>query len=180
MIAQCRYCLELIDGGPAPPVSAEVVAALKALKVGLASPHQAKAPAASPDQAGRAGRKRRHGLRFGRVRGPAAAQRSAALPPEFVAWLSRELTSEDVGGLLEFQQLGQKMFHHLEEAHPDKAGSPRYQTTVLCNFLYSLHFSGTGDFSRWQKLFQEQAISEIGKPIIQPVADAHTETTQNL
>jgi len=175
MIAQCRYCGELIDGGPAPPVSAEVVAALKA---GLASPHQAEAPAASPDQAGRAGRKRRHGLRFARLRRPVLAQRSAALPAELLQCVSGDLTSEDLRGLLEWQQLGQKMFHHLGQAHSEKAGAPLYWVTVICNFLLSLHFSGTGDFSRWQTYSQEQAISEIGKPIT--VADAHTETTQNL
>lgn len=177
MIAQCRYCGEVIDGGPAPPVSAEVLTALKA---GLATPHQAGPPAASPDQAGRAGRKRRHLVRFGRLRGPAAAQRSGALPRELLQCVSGELTSEDLRGLLEWQLLGQKMFHHLGEAHPAKAGAPLYWVTVICNFLFSLHFSGTGEFSRWQTYSQEQALGEIGKPITQPVADAHTETTQSL
>jgi len=173
MIAQCRYCLELIDGGPAPAVSAEAVAALKA---GLVSPDQAGAPAASANQAGGAGRKRRRHIRFGRVRGPAAAQQKAALPAELLQCVSGDLTCEDLRGLLEWQQLGRKLFHHLGEAHPEKAGAPLYWVTVVCNFLLSLHFSGAGDFGRWQTYSQEQAIAEIGKPIAEPVADAQPKT----
>jgi len=173
MIAQCRHCLELIDGGPAPAVSAEAVAALKA---GLLSPDQAGGLAVSPDQAGPPGRKQRRRLRLGRLRGPAAAQQKAPLPAELLQCVSGDLTSEDLRGLLEWQQLGQKMFHHLGEAHPEKAGAPLYWVTVICNYLLSLHFSGAGDFGRWQAYSQEQAIAEIGKPIIEPVADAQPKT----
>ena len=137
MTAICRYCQEIVDGGTVDTVASLVPK----------------------------GRRRFSLRRSARNLTIDKDQQSAAETPAVGDCDGRIVQSREIQIALEWHKLGQAMFEHILQKHPEKSAEPLNLVTVCSAYFFSLHFTGAGDFQRMQSVSREQALKRIGEPI---------------